>query len=115
MERPDGEVVASLMPRLRSELERLVRIPSIAFPGFPPEPLFEAHDQVAELLRSAGVKHVGRADSKEEYGSPFDDFPPTDPGRFQAAADDSWRPKGVTGFGARLPTDPALRVPPPGS
>lgn len=75
MERPDGEVVASLMPQLRSELERPVRIPSIAFPG----------------------------------------FPPTDPGRFQAAADDSWRPKGVTGFGARLLTDPALRFTPPGS
>jgi hypothetical protein len=78
MEHPDGEVVASLMPQLRSEVERLVRIPSIAFPGFPPEPLFDAHD-------------------------------------FQAAADDSWRPKGVTGFGARLLTDPALRFPPPGS
>jgi hypothetical protein len=52
---------------------------------------------------------------KEEYGSPADYFPPTDPGRLEAAADDSWRPKEVTGFGAHLLLDPALRFTPPGS
>lgn len=50
--------VADLMPELVGDLKRLVRIPSVASDGFPPEPLFEAHDLVAELLRSAGMDSV---------------------------------------------------------
>jgi acetylornithine deacetylase/succinyl-diaminopimelate desuccinylase-like protein len=52
------ERVKHLMPDLRADLVRLARIPSIAFPGFPREPLSEAHDLVAELLRGAGVERV---------------------------------------------------------
>ncbi|BBX71589.1 M20/M25/M40 family metallo-hydrolase [Mycolicibacterium psychrotolerans] len=50
--------VSDLMPSLIDALTSLVRIPSIATAGFPPEPLFEAHDAVVELLRQAGVEHV---------------------------------------------------------
>jgi acetylornithine deacetylase/succinyl-diaminopimelate desuccinylase-like protein len=46
------------MPDLIDALKRLTRIPSIASDGFPIEPLQEAHDLVAELLRGAGVRHV---------------------------------------------------------
>jgi cysteinylglycine-S-conjugate dipeptidase len=53
-----GARVARLMPELQADLLRLARIPSIAFPGFPRDPLIEAHDVVAELLRDAGVPHV---------------------------------------------------------
>jgi acetylornithine deacetylase/succinyl-diaminopimelate desuccinylase-like protein len=53
-----AEAVARLMPGLRADLERLVRLPSIAFPGFDPAPLHECHDLVAELLRAAGVPEV---------------------------------------------------------
>jgi cysteinylglycine-S-conjugate dipeptidase len=49
------ETVRSLMPELTSDLGRLVRIPSIAFPDFPPEQLQEAHDLIVELLRDAGM------------------------------------------------------------
>lgn len=52
------EKVRSLMPELTSDLGRLVRIPSIAFPDFPREPLIEAHDLVVELLRDAGVSEL---------------------------------------------------------
>ncbi|GAA0596613.1 M20/M25/M40 family metallo-hydrolase [Streptomyces crystallinus] len=55
-------VVDGLMDGLRADLERLAAIPSIAFPGFPPEPVREAHDLVAELLRDAGVPYVERLD-----------------------------------------------------
>lgn len=51
--------VSQLMPALVDDLKRLARIPSIASPGFPPEPLFEAHDVVADQLRAAGVTDVG--------------------------------------------------------
>lgn len=51
--------VTDLLPQLHADLERLVRIPSIAFPGFPDEPLFEAHDAVVDLLHASGVEEVG--------------------------------------------------------
>jgi acetylornithine deacetylase/succinyl-diaminopimelate desuccinylase-like protein len=53
-----AERVPSLMPELRSDLERLVRIPSISGPDAPPGPLQEAHDLIADLLRGAGVAQV---------------------------------------------------------
>ncbi len=57
-ERPLPEKVRSLMPELVADLGRLVRIPSIAFPDFPREPLNEAHDLIVELLRDAGVQTI---------------------------------------------------------
>ena len=53
-----AERVRRLMPELTSDLVRLARIPSIAFPGFPEAPLLEAHDVVAGLVRDAGVQRV---------------------------------------------------------
>ena len=53
-----AETVSSLMPELTSDLGRLVRIPSIAFPDFPREPLIAAHDLVVELLEQAGVHDI---------------------------------------------------------
>ena len=48
----------ALMPRLRAELEALVRLPSIAFPGFPEEPVGQTAATVARLLRDAGLPDV---------------------------------------------------------
>ena len=59
----ESELVARVregFPRLREDLARLVAIPSIAFPGFPAEPVLEAADLVEELLRDAGVADVQR-------------------------------------------------------
>ena len=47
--------VDGLMDGLIEDLKRLTAIPSIAFPGYPPEPVHEAHDVLAGLLRDAGV------------------------------------------------------------
>lgn len=52
------DAVAALMPRVRAWLDRLVAIPSVAFPGHPPEPLFAAHDLVVELLGEVGATDV---------------------------------------------------------
>jgi acetylornithine deacetylase/succinyl-diaminopimelate desuccinylase-like protein len=46
------------MPRLKEDLARLVAIPSLSEWGFPEHthaPLLEAHEQIVELLRGAGV------------------------------------------------------------
>jgi acetylornithine deacetylase/succinyl-diaminopimelate desuccinylase-like protein len=50
--------VTGLMPRLRADLERLVRLPSVAFKGYPEEPLRQTAAAVAELLRTAGMPRV---------------------------------------------------------
>jgi cysteinylglycine-S-conjugate dipeptidase len=53
--------VEPLMPRLRGDLEDLVRIPSISVPGRIDDALLEAHEMVARLFADAGVE-VGRLD-----------------------------------------------------
>jgi hypothetical protein len=49
----------SIIPQLKSDLARLVAIPSISAPGYPDEthgPLLEAYEAVAELFRDAGAR-----------------------------------------------------------
>jgi acetylornithine deacetylase/succinyl-diaminopimelate desuccinylase-like protein len=50
-----------MMPRLRGELEELVRIPSVSVPGRIDEALLEAFELTSRLFASAGVT-VGRLD-----------------------------------------------------
>ena len=52
------ERVRALMPELKSDLGRLVRIPSIAELDHVPAPVVEAHDLVVDLLRGAGVDEM---------------------------------------------------------
>jgi cysteinylglycine-S-conjugate dipeptidase len=59
MSAPGRESVAASMPQLKSELARLVAIPSLSEWGFPEHTraaLLEAHQAVVDLLRDAGVK-----------------------------------------------------------
>jgi acetylornithine deacetylase/succinyl-diaminopimelate desuccinylase-like protein len=46
------------MPGVRADLERLVRIPSVAFDGFPEAPVREAADATAAVLAAAGLGDV---------------------------------------------------------
>jgi acetylornithine deacetylase/succinyl-diaminopimelate desuccinylase-like protein len=50
--------IDAMLPQLCSELEELVRIPSISGAGQPQEPLQAAYDMVARLLTDAGVQDV---------------------------------------------------------
>lgn len=56
-----AKTVAGLMASLRSDLNELVRIPSISVPGRIDDALLDAHDAVARLFADAGVD-VGRLD-----------------------------------------------------
>jgi acetylornithine deacetylase/succinyl-diaminopimelate desuccinylase-like protein len=54
-----GGTVSALMPALRSDLARLVAIPSVSAPNYPDstrEHLLEAYDEVAALFGDAGVR-----------------------------------------------------------
>jgi acetylornithine deacetylase/succinyl-diaminopimelate desuccinylase-like protein len=57
--------VASLLPELKSDLARLISVPSVSAAGFPEEthpPLLEAHEQIVALLRDAGVQSLASLD-----------------------------------------------------
>jgi hypothetical protein len=49
---------AGMMPGLLDDLERLVAIPSVAFPGYPPEPVGQMADEALGLLREAGFSNA---------------------------------------------------------
>ncbi|MFJ4712402.1 M20/M25/M40 family metallo-hydrolase [Streptomyces sp. NPDC088785] len=68
-----------LMDGLRADLERLAAIPSIAFPGFPPEPVREAHDLLVGLLRDAGVDRIETIDLPDTAPVIFGEIPPPTP------------------------------------
>ncbi len=50
-----ADKVAGLMPGLVEELKALVAIPSVAFPGFPSEPVHQMSEAVVDLLRRSGA------------------------------------------------------------
>jgi acetylornithine deacetylase/succinyl-diaminopimelate desuccinylase-like protein len=52
------ERTAAMMPQAIVDLSALTAIPSIAFPGYPPEPVLAAAEATAELFRGAGVPGV---------------------------------------------------------
>ncbi|MCX4680372.1 M20/M25/M40 family metallo-hydrolase [Streptomyces sp. NBC_01433] len=72
--------VDALMDGLVADLERLTAIPSIAFPGFPPEPVRQAHDLLVDLLHGAGVKHIDRLDLPDTAPVIVAEVPPPSPG-----------------------------------
>jgi acetylornithine deacetylase/succinyl-diaminopimelate desuccinylase-like protein len=60
---------------IRVALERLVAVPSIAFQGFPREPLDEAAAIVEALLREAGAAEIRSVDVPGEAPTILADFP----------------------------------------
>jgi acetylornithine deacetylase/succinyl-diaminopimelate desuccinylase-like protein len=69
------EAVRADEARIRSDLERLVALPSIAFKGFPRAPLDEAADLVAAMLRDAGAPSVRMVDVPGEAPSVLAEWP----------------------------------------
>ena len=66
---------ASMMPSLLDELGALVAIPSVAFPGFPPEPVHRMAQAVLELFRAAGAAEVRLLDIPDGYPAVYADLP----------------------------------------
>jgi acetylornithine deacetylase/succinyl-diaminopimelate desuccinylase-like protein len=69
------EAVAQLMPEVLERLETLVRIPSVAFPGFDPRPVHEMGAAVVELFEAAGAEGVALVDVPGGYPCVFADLP----------------------------------------
>jgi len=66
---------SQLMPEVIERLEHLVRIPSVAFPGFDPEPVHEMGKAVVELFEAAGADGVALLDVPGGYPCVYADLP----------------------------------------
>ncbi|MDR5698954.1 M20/M25/M40 family metallo-hydrolase [Agromyces aerolatus] len=66
---------ADLMPEVIERLEALVRIPSVAFPGFDPAPVHEMGQAVVDLFEAAGATDVELLDVPDGYPCVFADLP----------------------------------------
>jgi acetylornithine deacetylase/succinyl-diaminopimelate desuccinylase-like protein len=67
--------VRQAMPAVRADLERLVRIPSIAFEGFPQQPVREAADATATILAAAGLGGVRLLDVPDSPPAVYGELP----------------------------------------
>ncbi|MFJ4897926.1 M20/M25/M40 family metallo-hydrolase [Streptomyces sp. NPDC088727] len=74
-----GSRVDTLMDGLTADLKRLTAIPSVAFPGFPAEPVRQAHDLLVDLLRGAGVERIERLDLPDTAPVVVAEVPPPTP------------------------------------
>ena len=50
------DAVAQLMPEIRGNLERLVRIPSVSFAGFDPAEVERSCQETIDILTAAGMQ-----------------------------------------------------------
>ena len=50
--------VAAMMPELLTDLEALTRLASIAFPGYPPEPVHQMAEKTIGVMRDAGFANA---------------------------------------------------------
>ncbi|GAA1964723.1 M20/M25/M40 family metallo-hydrolase [Agromyces allii] len=66
---------AALMPDVIERLEKLVRIRSVAFPGFDPEPVHEMGQAVVDLFTDAGAEGVRLLDVPDGYPCVYADLP----------------------------------------
>ena len=67
--------VSALMPTILDELYELVALPSIAFPGYPPEPVEAMADRTLELFREAGVTDARRMEVPTGYRPIYGEIP----------------------------------------
>jgi acetylornithine deacetylase/succinyl-diaminopimelate desuccinylase-like protein len=72
---PIAERVAGLMPDLLDDLAALVGIPSVAFPGFPAEPVHRMSEAVVDLLKRSGADNARLLDIPGGYPAVWAEIP----------------------------------------
>jgi acetylornithine deacetylase/succinyl-diaminopimelate desuccinylase-like protein len=69
---------AGMMPGLLADLERLVGIPSVAFPGYPPEPVGQMANEALRLFREAGFSNAELQEVPAGYPPVYGELPGPD-------------------------------------
>jgi acetylornithine deacetylase/succinyl-diaminopimelate desuccinylase-like protein len=72
---------AGLMPELLADLEHLVGIPSVAFPGYPPEPVNRMAKEALRLFREAGFANAELQEVPTGYPPVYGEIPGPDDAR----------------------------------
>jgi cysteinylglycine-S-conjugate dipeptidase len=72
--------VDAAFPQVRQDLERLIRIPSVAFPGFDPEPVRRSAELTAEILEATGLGDVRLLEMDGAPPAVFGELPAIDGG-----------------------------------
>ena len=49
---------AAMMPTIKEELDQMVAVPSVAFPGYPPEPVHQMAETVLGLFKDVGIANA---------------------------------------------------------
>ncbi|TKV59211.1 M20/M25/M40 family metallo-hydrolase [Nakamurella flava] len=67
--------VDDLLPALLDDLRTLIALPSIAFPGYPSEPVDRAADAVVDLLRRSGLSDARLLEIPDGYPAVYGEIP----------------------------------------
>ena len=70
--------VSAMMPEILADLERLVAIPSVAFPGFPPEPVHEMAAETLEMFKGVGFSEASLQEVPSGYPPVYGEIPGPD-------------------------------------
>ena len=70
-----ADKAAALMPELMQDLEKLVAIPSIAFPGYPSEPVMEMAEQTLAKFRDVGFTNARLMEVPSGYPPIYGEIP----------------------------------------
>ena len=72
--------VADALPTVRSDLERLIRIPSVSFPGFAPAEVRRSAETTAEILEGCGLQGVRLLEIEGAHPAVLGESPAPDEG-----------------------------------
>ncbi|HEX3299712.1 MAG TPA: M20/M25/M40 family metallo-hydrolase [Actinomycetota bacterium] len=57
----------AMMPTIKEELDQMVGVASVAFPGYPPEPVHQMADTVLRLFKDVGIENAALQEVPEGY------------------------------------------------
>ena len=58
---------AAMMPTIKEALDQMVAVPSVAFPGYPPEPVHQMADTVLGLFQEVGITNAALQEVPDGY------------------------------------------------
>ena len=70
-----ADKAAALMPELMKDLEKLVAIPSVAFPGYPSEPVMQMAEQTLAMFRDVGFTNAQLMEVPTGYPPIYGEIP----------------------------------------
>ena len=102
--------VAELFPSAKTELERLIRIPSVSAPGYDPASVRESAETITDLYRQAGFPEVRLLEIEGAHPAVFAEYPaPPGAPTVLLYAHHDVQPPGDEGEWALAPFEPVER------